>query len=158
MPVRSVEHATFVVTRTYDASPARVFEAFADPEIKLRWFAAPDDVGLPEVEFDFRVGGREYRRGGPKEGPMHTFEARYWEIIPEERIVYSYDMHLDDTRISVSLATVELRPQGSGTMLVFTEQGAFLDGHDNVGGREQGTAELLDALGVELTHQLDEGK
>jgi hypothetical protein len=59
-------------------------------------------------------------------------------------------MYLDETRISVSLATVELAPEGGGTRLVYTEQGAFLDGHDTPAQREQGTGSLLDALGAEL--------
>ena len=81
---------------------------------------------------------------------MHTFEARYWDIVPNERIVYAYDMHLDDTRISVSLATIQLQPTTGGTRLVLTEQGAFLDGHDTVAAREHGTGELLDSLGAFL--------
>ena len=51
--------------------------------------------------------------------------------MPNERIIYGYDMHLDDKRISVSLATVEFKPAGKGTRLTFTEQGAFLDGFDD---------------------------
>ena len=65
MTERSVKHATFVIERTYDASPARVFAAFADPEIKKRWFGAPDEWAPDEQELDFRVGGREISRGGP---------------------------------------------------------------------------------------------
>jgi uncharacterized protein YndB with AHSA1/START domain len=150
MADRSVTHATFTIERTYPASPARVFQAFADPAIKVTWFAPPDEWGPEEHEMDFRVGGREISRGGPKDGPVHTFEARYWDIVANERIVYSYDMHLDATRISVSLATIELRPAGEGTRLVFTEQGAFLDGHDTGAAREHGTGELLDSLGAVL--------
>jgi uncharacterized protein YndB with AHSA1/START domain len=70
--------------------------------------------------------------------------------VPNERIISTYEMHLDETRISVSLATVELSPAGKGTRLVYTEQGAFLDGFDDVAGREHGTGKLLDALGQEL--------
>src|SRR3954447_25818873 len=99
---------------------------------------------------DFRVGGRETSRGGPPGGPIHAFDARYQDIIPNQRIIFSYDMHLDETRISVSLATVALEPAGSGTKLTFTEQGAFLDGFDDAGGRERGTVDLLDALGAAL--------
>ncbi|MFL6111564.1 MAG: SRPBCC domain-containing protein, partial [Catenulispora sp.] len=79
-----------------------------------------------------------------------TYEARYQDIVPNERIVTSYDMHMDDKRISVSLATVEFRPDGTGTRLVLTEQGAFLDGYDDPADRQRGTVELLDALAVEL--------
>jgi uncharacterized protein YndB with AHSA1/START domain len=58
--------------------------------------------------------------------------------------------YLGDQRISVSLATTELKPEGSGTRLIYTEQGAFLDGLDDPKMREQGTHELLDALAKAL--------
>ena len=147
MTERKVTHSTFVVERTYPASPARVFAAFADPKIKDRWFAGPEEWGPDEREMDFRVGGRETSRGGPKGGPIHAFDALYYDIVPNERIVFAYDMHPDDLRISVSLATIELKPDGAGTRLVYTEQGAFLDGFDDPAGREHGTGELLDQLG-----------
>lgn len=150
MTKRTVTHATFSIERVYPASPARVYRAMADPKAKAKWFAGPDDWGVAKFEMDFRVGGKEINRGGPKGGPVHSFNAIYQDIVPEERIVYSYDMHLDDTRISVSLATVELRPDGQGTRLIFTEQGAYLDGYDDAGEREHGTRELLDALGRSL--------
>ena len=150
MTDRSVTHATFVVERSYDASPARVFAAWADPAAKARWFAGPEEWGPDELELDFRVGGREVSRGGPKGGPVHTYEASYQDIVADERIVYSYSMHMDQTLVSVSVATVELRAEGAGTRLVYTEQGAYLDGHDTSAQREQGTAELLDALGAVL--------
>jgi uncharacterized protein YndB with AHSA1/START domain len=150
MTERSVEHATFVVERTYDAPPAQVFAAFADPTVKPRWFVGPDEWETSDHKLDFRVGGRETVSGGPERGPIHTFDARYQDIVPDQRIVSTYDMYLDETRISVSLATVELAPEGGGTRLVYTEQGAFLDGHDTPAQREQGTGSLLDALGAEL--------
>ncbi|MDQ3702622.1 MAG: SRPBCC domain-containing protein, partial [Chloroflexota bacterium] len=93
-------------------------------------------------------------RGGPRGGPVHAYEAYYQDIVPGERIVLTYVMHLDGTRISVSLATIEFRSAGAGTRLTFTEQGAFLDGQDAPAQREQGTAELLDALGEELRRDL----
>jgi uncharacterized protein YndB with AHSA1/START domain len=150
MAERSVTHATFVVERTYDAPPARVFAAWADPAAKARWFAGPEDWEAAGHELEFRVGGREVSRGGPQGGPVHTYDARYHDIVPDERIVSTYELHVDGTRISVSLATVEFKPAGAGTRLTYTEQGAFLDGHDTPAQREQGAGALLDALGAEL--------
>jgi uncharacterized protein YndB with AHSA1/START domain len=150
---RSVTHATFTLERTYPARPARVFAAWADPAAKQRWFNGPEEWGPDEHELDFRVGGREVSRGGPPGGPVYLYEARYYDIVPDERIVHAYEMHLDGTRISVSLATVELKPEGAGTRLVYTEQGAFLDGYDNPADRERGTADLLDALGRALERE-----
>lgn len=153
MAKRSVSHATFVIERSYDASPQRVFKAWADPAAKARWFAGPEDWEAGKYELDFRVGGRERASGGPTGGPIHSYDARYQDIVPDQRIIVSYDMHLDDVRISVSLATIELKPVGAGTRLTFTEQGAFLDGYDDAGLREKGTRDLLDALGAELRRQ-----
>jgi uncharacterized protein YndB with AHSA1/START domain len=146
---RSVTHATFVVERDYEASPTRVFAAWAQPEAKARWFRGSDEAP-DEYELDFRVGGREINRGGGPDGQFYTYEARYQDIVPDERIVYAYDMYRDETRISVSLATVEFKPDGDGTRLIFTEQGAFLDGEDKPEYREEGTGSLLDALSAEL--------
>jgi len=152
MTERSVTHATFVVERIYDASPARVFAAWADPEVKTRWFGNPDE-GTSEYDLDFRVGGREMSRGSMPNGKVYAFDARYQDIVPDQRIVYTYDMRLDEQRISVSLGTVELTPTGTGTRLIYTEQGAFLDGLDTPAQREQGTGTLLDALDAELRRE-----
>jgi uncharacterized protein YndB with AHSA1/START domain len=151
MTERSTQHATFVIERVYNAPPARVFNAWADPKAKAAWFAGPDGWEKGGHEFDFRVGGRERLSGGPKGGPVHAFDSRYQDIVPDQRIVYAYDMHLDDVRISVSLATVEFKPVGSaGTRLIFTEQAVFLDGYDDAESRERGTRGLLDKLEMAL--------
>ncbi|MBM7553277.1 SRPBCC family protein [Thalassobacillus pellis] len=143
MSKRIATHDTFVIERTHDISPAQVFAAWSDPETKAQWFSKAD-------EFDFRVGGKETNRGGPQDGPIFTFEARYQEIVPDERIVYSYTMDLDETRISVSVTTVEFHPTETGSQLIYTEQGAFLDGHDTSSQREHGTKVILDKLGEVL--------
>jgi uncharacterized protein YndB with AHSA1/START domain len=152
MSERSIEHATFVIERTYDSSPARVFAAWADPAAKARWFGPGEDEA-GEYDLDFRIGGRELNRGAGPDGELYTYEARYQDIVPDERIVYTYDMRREETRISVSLATIELEPEGSGTRLILTEHGAFLDGQDKPQYREEGTGSLLDALGAELQRQ-----
>jgi uncharacterized protein YndB with AHSA1/START domain len=70
--------------------------------------------------------------------------------VPGKRIIYAYDMHSDEDRISVSLATVEIEPDGEGTRLSLTEHGVFLDGRDEPARREHGTHALMDALGAHL--------
>ena len=143
MSERSIEHATFVVERVYDASPDRTFAAWSDPQAKARWYGDPER-GL---ELDFRIGGWERHRGTLPDGREYAYEAVYRDIVPGRRIVYTYDMLLDGIRISVSLATAEFEPERDGTRLVFTEQGAFLDGHEMPARRKQGMGSLLDLLG-----------
>lgn len=148
MTERSVEHATFVVERSYAAPPERAFAAWADPEAKAQWFGGSQG----EFELDFRVGGREFGRGTePNEGGSYVYEAVFRDIVEAQRIVYTYDMFVDGTLISASLATVEFEPNGEGgTRLVYTEQAAFLDGHEVPASREGGMGGLLDALGEHL--------
>lgn len=145
---RSVSHGMFTIERTYPSvTPRRVFDAFASAAGKDAWFSGPDDRwDVVEREFDFRVGGRERLKGKWKTGMVTDFQATYWDIVPGERIVYAYSMHLDDRMISVSLATFEFKPVGSGAKLVMTEQGAFLDGYDDNGSRERGSREIIDKL------------
>lgn len=84
--------------------------------------------------------------GGPPGAPPHVFDAHYFDIVPNQRIVYGYEMHIGEQRISVSLATIEFKPSDKGTHLVLTEQGVFLDGYDDAGSREQGTKQLIEQL------------
>ena len=153
---RYVTHATFTLERLYPVPPARVFAAWADPAAKARWFATAGG----EHELDFWVGGREVNRGRQGDGPLLKFESHYQDIVQDERIVYSSTLHSEQTLITVSLTTVSLttvslttaeadRGDG-GTRLVLTEQGTYLDGHEDPAWRERGTADRLAALDAEL--------
>lgn len=149
---RSVVHAIFNLKRSFEAPVQRLYRAFSDPAAKAEWFSGDDEQWkLLERQMDFRVDGRERLSGRWQGGVVSTFDAIYHDIIPNERIVYSYVMHLDDRKISVSLATLELKSLGEArSTLSVTEQGAFLDGYDDNGSRETGTGQLLDRLGASL--------
>ena len=141
-------HDTFVITRTYAAPVSRVFRAWSDPARKARWFGGgTSDAPAADYELDFREGGSEITRGGPPGGPIYTYHAHIRDIRVEQRIVYTYEMHAGDERISVSVATIEFSGSGDLTELVITEQGVYLDGLDDAAQREAGTRDLLDALG-----------
>ena len=146
MSKRSATHSTFVIERDYDASPARVFAAWANVDAKGQWFGPGGDQ---QHKLDFREGGREHFEATVG-GAVYSYDARYEDIVPDERIVYTYDMHRNGVRMSVSVSTVEILRAGEGTHLRYTEQGVFLDGTDTPAAREHGTAELLDKLGEAL--------
>ncbi|HZZ95607.1 MAG TPA: SRPBCC family protein [Jatrophihabitantaceae bacterium] len=144
-----VTHDTMVLERTYLASPSRVFAAWADPAAKTVWFTGsePDEFTPSDYELDFRVGGREFTRGGPAGGDVYTYEARYDDIVDDRRIVYSYYMLRNDVRISSSVTSVEFVPDGNSTKLLLTEHGVYLDGEDKPEDRKEGIGQQLIALG-----------
>lgn len=148
MTERKLTHSTFVLERAYKATPSRVFQAFADPKVKARWFDAPSEEWRPiDSAMDFREGGREHSESQFGEGgPVSRFDAYYHEIVDDLRIVYSYEMRVNDDRLSVSIASIELAETAEGTRLTLTEQGVYFDDLDNSAQREQGTRELLDVI------------
>jgi uncharacterized protein YndB with AHSA1/START domain len=147
MAEHSAQHGSFTIERKFDAPPALVFSAFATEKGKQAWFSGPSDLWtLEDRAFDFRVGGSESLTGKWKTGMITRFDAQYHDIVPDARLIYSYTMYVNDKKISVSLATIEFKKAGAGTLLVLTEQGAFLDGYDDSGSRERGTIGLIDKL------------
>jgi uncharacterized protein YndB with AHSA1/START domain len=150
MTERSTNHSTIVIERTYDASPSRVFAAWSDPEALLRWGSAGDGWESAYDRFEFKVGGADVNRFGPKGGKTYYNEARYLDIVPDERIVSAGVMTMDGIRIFAGLMTVEFTPAGKGCRMVMTEQGVFLDGHDVPANHEGGWNSMLDNLGDEL--------
>jgi uncharacterized protein YndB with AHSA1/START domain len=148
---RTVIHGTFTIERELPHAPARVFAAWADPKAKAQWFAAARDLYTETIrEHDFRVGGKERVRADWKTGKVSDFRCVYHDIVQDRRIVYVYDMYVNDAKLSVSLATIEFEPAKvggkAGTKLILTEQGAYLDGDDGAAGREQGTRGLVESL------------
>ena len=149
MSERSTVHSTFVIERTYAASPERVFAAWSDEAAKAQWFG-PSEKHAESYSLDFREGGREHLSVPTPDGAVYSFDAVYADIVPAQRIVHTYDMHRDDARISVSVATIEFEAIGETTRLTLTEQGVYLDGLDAPAEREHGTNAMLDALGSHL--------
>jgi uncharacterized protein YndB with AHSA1/START domain len=147
MTERNVTHATFSLERTYDVPRELVFAAFATQEAKAAWFSGGDGYTVVEKAFEFREGGKETLVGKWQTGMVTRMDLVYFDIVPSERIVYTYEMSLDGTKISVSLATIEFKKAGAGTRLLLTETGAYLDGYDDAGSREHGTNALIDKLG-----------
>jgi uncharacterized protein YndB with AHSA1/START domain len=150
MILRSAVHSTFVIERLFSASVERVFAAWSDAQKKRRWFACHDDWSTVEYRLDFQLDGTEINAVATPAGIVHKFKARFLDIVPDERIVYAYDMHVGEVRISVSLVTVTFAHDGAKTKMTFTEQVVFLDGQGDVDERREGTEVGLARLGTEL--------
>jgi uncharacterized protein YndB with AHSA1/START domain len=152
----STVHDTFVIDRTFAFKRDFVYAVWTSAEAKSRWFVGPSGWELQLRELEFRVGGRERVKGRRPNGTTSLFDARYYEIVPNERIVYVYEMHTNDVRMSISLATIEFKDRKEGSGLMITEQGVFLDRHDGAADareRERGTQGLIDQLEQALQRQ-----
>jgi uncharacterized protein YndB with AHSA1/START domain len=145
-----IAHGTFTIEKTYNASAEAVFSAWGDSESRAQWFVGPDDWKVIRRELDFRVGGLEVLHGRFGNGYEPLYESRFYSIVPHQRILFVYDMHLNGEHHSVSLASVEIESlESKKTRLTFTEQVAFLDGTqggEGTASREEGTLALLNQL------------
>lgn len=147
----TITNATFTIERVLNASPARVFAAYASLEAKSAWFKAPSEVETLNRDFDFRVGGKERFHARWPSGMVTDFQATYHDIVENERIILVYDMFHNGQKLSVSLLTLELRAEGDKTRLIHTEQGAYLTGGaEAVKSREHGTTWHIDNLAAVL--------
>lgn len=101
---------------------------------------------------DFRVGGTERKLFRSKHGLLFTNDTVYRDIVPGRRIVFAYNMSVNEKRISSSLSTIEFLAAQNGTRLRFTEQAAFFEGADGPQIREAGWNALFDRLAEEFAN------
>ena len=152
---RSIKHGSFVIERHLQLRPRGAVSRVDRSSRQGALVQRPADKWTEQVrEMDVRVGGRERVIGKFVDGSESRFEALYFDIVPERRLVYTYDMYWQGKKISVSLASVEFvalgKDSSQGTKLIVTEQHAFLDGYEDAGNRERGTLGLMDNLEVAL--------
>jgi uncharacterized protein YndB with AHSA1/START domain len=146
----TIKHATFEIERVYEGVPvARVWTAWTIADEKRRWWGS-GNLSADNHDLDFRIGGLEHVTDYAPDGTKYTLEAHYCDIVEGERFVYTYEMSRNDARMSVSVATVVLVPEGDGTRLTLTEQGVFLDGLDTPADREHGTRAVVESLAKAL--------
>jgi uncharacterized protein YndB with AHSA1/START domain len=146
MAERSVRHETIVLVRDFQAARERVFRAWADSTARSRWAIPKPEWQSAEQTQDFRVGGHEVSRFGPRGDAYLKAETYYLDIVPGQRIIMAGTMFARDVPISCSMATVELHDRGKATHMIYTEQAAFLDERDEPGARRKGWQINLDKL------------
>ena len=142
-------HATIILERFFSETPARVFAEFADPVARAKW-SAPSGDELVYDETDFRVGGRDIFRCGPKGDLRFRAETRYLIVEPDQCVVSSETMESEGHNVAVSLNTLELEPVTEGVTLRLTIQIASSVGESMIKGYESGNRSALEGLAAHL--------
>src|SRR5437667_4992840 len=137
-----VNRPSLTLKRRLNASPDKVYAAWTDPQKITRWFA-PSSVkaGTERASIDARIGGR-FRISFSTDDEYHEVGGVYRELVPNQRLVFSWAWHSTPER--ESQVTVTLKPDGDGTLLTFHHE-QFVDqtARDN---HERGWIELLGKL------------
>jgi uncharacterized protein YndB with AHSA1/START domain len=147
-----VAHTSFMIERDFAAPPARVFRAWSNPELRKRWTDCHPETASRTHTLDFRTGGEERVEMRLAGGGGSSARFHYFDIVPDERIVYGYELEADGRRLSVSLVTVVLQPSPDGTRMSYTEQVVLLDPAAGIAERIEGTHEGFERLAGLLAH------
>ena len=120
---------SFTIPLDLTAPPERVWPLFADLSLRRTWVRMPGPSRTATHELDFRVGGLErltntFLFGDTRE----DLESRsiFFDIVPNERIVSSYEARVAGVLRWVSLITIDLASTDAGTHLDWTEQYSFV--------------------------------
>ena len=110
---------SLTIRRRLNAAPEKVFSAWTDPAKIKRWFG-PEGIETLRAESDPRVGGRYRIVARAPSGEEHDVSGVYREVVPNEKLVFTWAWRSTPER--ESLVTVELKPDGSGTVLTLTHE------------------------------------
>ena len=124
---------SLTLKRRIEASPGQVYSAWADPKKIVHWFGPAQAAnGTMRADMDVRVGGRFRIDFKDVDGAYHEVGGAYQEVVPNERLVFSWAWHSTPER--ESLVTVTFKPDGDGTMLTLLHERFFdqkaRDGHE----------------------------
>ncbi|MBG1233696.1 SRPBCC domain-containing protein [Aestuariivirga litoralis] len=156
MSVLSPTCAGFSFTRAFSKSPREVFECFTNLELRKQWFKGPPDGIELSRQLNARVGGHEELKVKWANGMLTHFVCTFHAVQPGERLVYNYDLFIDEKLYSTSLGDVVLKAVGLGTAMIFTEMTTYYgdaDVPEQDASRIRGTEHHFDGL-VKLVETL----
>lgn len=122
MSTQSATKPSLTIKRRLNASPAKVFGAWTDPEKMKRWMG-PEGVVPLQAEIDARVGGRYRLVMRSPDGEEHDVSGVYREVVPNEKLVFSWAWKSTPER--QSQVTVLIAPDGDGTLLTLIHEQFF---------------------------------
>ena len=112
---------SLTIRRRFNAAPAKVFAAWTDPEKMSRWLG-PINVIRVETGTDLRVGGKYFIRMVVP-GDEHYASGVYREIVPNEKLVFTWAWKSTPER--ESLVTVTIKPDGDGSIMTLLHEQFF---------------------------------
>ncbi len=112
------------IERTFEAPREEVFDAWTNPEVLRRWWAAGPDWDTPSAEVDLREGGR-YRLSmrNPESNETHAVGGEYREVRRPERLVYTWAWEGESPEPSETVVTVEFTGREGATDVVLLHEG-----------------------------------
>jgi len=144
------QHATITLEHTYQAPIERVFSEFADPVARARWSTSSGDVLIYD-QTEFREGGRDLFRCGPKNDAKFHGVTFYHLMVPNKCVVSTEMLETDGQQLAVSLNTLEFEAAGEGTHLTITVQMVSLVGPGMIAGYEAGNKGALENFSRHLS-------
>ena len=129
-----VTRPSITLKRRLNASPAKVYEAWTDPEKIVRWFGPAQVIaGSVRADIDARIAGRYRISFDMEDGEHHEVGGVYREMVPNQRLTFSWAWYSTPER--ESQVTISLKPDGDGTLLTLHHEQlldqAARDGHEN---------------------------
>jgi uncharacterized protein YndB with AHSA1/START domain len=115
--------------RRIKAPPQKVYDAWTQPEKMIQWWGVGAMVGgkgggkTPIAETDLRIGGRFRVQFWSQDGDHNSASGEYREIVPGEKLVFSWSWQSTSER--VSQVTLTFKPDGDATMLTLLHEMFF---------------------------------
>src|SRR5579871_6200174 len=120
--MQSTTVPALVMRRIYGASPARVYQAWTDPDLAAQ-FLCPEGMRIPEITLDVRVGGRYRIVMQGEGGEQFIAYGVYREVRPAERLSMTWQWEEDDpSQEHETLLTLEFTAHEKGTEFVLTHE------------------------------------
>jgi uncharacterized protein YndB with AHSA1/START domain len=134
--------------REFDAPRELVFKAMTDPELFKQWWG-PREQEFVKFDMDVRPGGEWSVVSRGPDGVEHPFRGEYREIVPPERMVWTfiYDVPPINEHPSIETMTLSELPGSRTKMIAISVHDAkeWRDGHIEAG-MEKGAAETYERL------------
>lgn len=146
-----IHHETLVFERDFDATPERLFQAYADPKKREAWSAPSPETVIVIDETEVRTGGQEIARCGSPGNLSWTMKVAYHWVTEGRQITFTEELWDRDKVLTVALITFDFEKRGAtGTHLKLTDQVTSFVGSGGVSGHRDGYTKALANLAASL--------